>query len=723
MSANASFSIAVTVGIDVGTETTKVNFGSSLSCELVRNDVGGHTTPTAVSFQNKQRHIGETANVKGSNAVVHLNRLLELTKKDEQEKDLLNEFYLFKHTEGETQLQVEVDYNGKQRVFSAAALLAMLLGKIQRSALATIDRIKSRDTKVADIAYLLAVPPQMRDDPHILTQWLDAAYAAGLIGKVHLVGTPTAYAAAYERKFPDAHGDGRIVLIIDMGHAQTTCSVVQFGHSANEGEDAAENKKQFLILASNSHSRLGASSVDIRLFHHFQSTLPALRSVIPKSRAGQRLLQGTHKLKHLLSQLPEGSVTVENVGENDSDIALKATRSILADICEPDAKVLTELIQRTLYQTNTTRLDFVEILGGGCRIPWVKETIQNAIPGPSMVLSRSLDDTSAALGAALVGDQLSYNNLIISHPETSLEVEECRNNLRRQEEAMYSLDNDQAIIADTRNHMEAHILELRSAKESSMYKDLIPDNLSQFFEEVDEWMFSPECDGVTRSEIQAKWQEVQTKTQEMCKEYFNAIAQQQKAQEAEMEIAAKQAQAEKQKGENGEEDDYDNRRLPKKRRMEIIMKNKGEANELFKDGNWRFAAARYTKALSHCTKFIDLSPDDIEEINHIKLTLNLNLALAYMKLAIDTPSPNLDNALRVCNDALLLDGKSAKALYRRASIFYEKKNWDAARQDITKAKEIAGEGDKAIRKLADRVDMQLKKQKQLEKKMASKMFA
>ena len=94
---------------------------------------------------------------------------------------------------------------------------------------------------------------------------------------------------------------------------------------------------------------------------------------------------------------------------------------------------------------------------------------------------------------------------------------------------------------------------------------------------------------------------------------------------------------------DGEEDDHDNRRLPKKRRMEIVMKNKAEANELFGDGNYKFAAARYTKALSHCAKFVDLSPDDIEEVNGVKLSLNLNLALAYIKLQ------NPDQALRVCN--------------------------------------------------------------------------
>ena len=66
----------VAVGIDIGSESTKVTLGPSLSCEIVRTASGGHTTPTAVSFAGGERHMGETASRKGKNAVLHLNRLL-----------------------------------------------------------------------------------------------------------------------------------------------------------------------------------------------------------------------------------------------------------------------------------------------------------------------------------------------------------------------------------------------------------------------------------------------------------------------------------------------------------------------------------------------------------------------------------------------------------------------------------------------------------------------
>ena len=53
---------------------------------------------------------------------------------------------------------------------------------------------------------------------------------------------------------------------------------------------------------------------------------------------------------------------------------------------------------------------------------------------------------------------------------------------------------------------------------------------------------------------------------------------------------------------------------------------------MFKGGNYRPAAARYHKALTHAAKFFDLGPDDEAEVKALKLSLYLNLAQCYLKL-------------------------------------------------------------------------------------------
>ena len=128
-----------------------------------------------------------------------------------------------------------------------------------------------------------------------------------------------------------------------------------------------------------------------------------------------------------------------------------------------------------------------------------------------------------------------------------------------------------------------------------------------------------------------------------------------------------------------------------------------------------FAAARYAKALSHCAKFVDLNPEDVQEVDALRLTLNLNMALAYSKME------QYEAALRYVNDALTLDAQHFKALYRRASIYYELKKWEGCRGDI-KAALVQEPANKPLLKLQQKVDAQLQRQKQKEKKMAQKMF-
>jgi hypothetical protein len=93
-------------------------------------------------------------------------------------------------------------------------------------------------------------------------------------------------------------------------------------------------------------------------------------------------------------------------------------------------------------------------------------------------------------------------------------------------------------------------------------------------------------------------------------------------------LEAEAARADAERAALGEDEDNDNRKLRKPDRMRMVIKNKDEGTELFKGcvtvllcycvtvlgflfqviiqsslgGNYRPAAARYHKALSHCGK-------------------------------------------------------------------------------------------------------------------------
>ena len=157
--------------------------------------------------------------------------------------------------------------------------------------------------------------------------------------------------------------------------------------------------------------------------------------------------------------------------------------------------------------------------------------------------------------------------------------------------------------------------------------------------------------------------------------------------------------------------------------MRLVVKNKEEGTELFKGAvdntQYRTACARYNKALTHAVKFHDISPQQKEEVDAVKLSLHLNIAMCWLK--ITDAQNNLEQAIRSCDEALALDDKCVKALFRRATAREQKGLYDEAKADLKQCEALAPD-DKAVPKLMARVEAQIKRQKDKEKKVYGRMF-
>lgn len=73
------------------------------------------------------------------------------------------------------------------------------------------------------------------------------------------------------------------------------------------------------------------------------------------------------------------------------------------------------------------------------------------------------------------------------------------------------------------------------------------------------------------------------------------------------------------------------------------------------------------RALGHCTKFYDLSPEQKAIVADLEKSLRLNLAQCFIKLE------GWEKAIEHCTIVLQSDAQNAKALYRRA-FCYDKLN-------------------------------------------------
>jgi len=197
-------------------------------------------------------------------------------------------------------------------------------------------------------------------------------------------------------------------------------------------------------------------------------------------------------------------------------------------------------------------------------------------------------------------------------------------------------------------------------------------------------------------------------------DYFQAVQKDKEEEEEQMRLDEKKAEEER-KANGEDDDDHDHRKLKSADRMRLVQRNKDEAGELFKGKNFLHAAARYTKSLGHCGKFVDMTPEVKVQVEEIKVILYLNLAQCYLKLE------QWNKVVPNCKDALSFDENNVKALYRRAYALFKLKKIDDANKDVKRALKIKAD-DKSLLKLKKVIDAHLMKQKQKEAKMAKAMF-
>ena len=128
-------------------------------------------------------------------------------------------------------------------------------------------------------------------------------------------------------------------------------------------------------------------------------------------------------------------------------------------------------------------------------------------------------------------------------------------------------------------------------------------------------------------------------------------------------------------------EDHDSRPLRKAERLRLALNNKEEGTQLFKDGNLAPAVARWTRALEHTNKFIDLTPEDEPEIDALRVSLHLNIAMALLRTGGDAA---LRRAVEAATAALRIEPANAKALYRRAAAYRDLKQLSEAKAVYSK---------------------------------------
>lgn len=690
------------VGIDFGSSKFIVVADSG---DAVLNDIGSISEPTLLTFHERTRLIGDEAapHTSSENTIERLNELLGSSLDDISGKDFMqhSKMRLNSHTNGV--VYASVCHCGVEEEFAVPSLFAVLLHRI-------VQRVHCCYSKDTNIALCL------RPEPSVQRAVEDACGVAGIqADRVSLHDPEDCLLAAYQRKLSAlrhaelAPLDGRRVLLVEMGHHQ--CSVIVAQVALEDGSIIVTK------VVSERNAKLGAYQFDLALYSHFV-TLCASRyntEVLTRTKQSARILSACERIRKLLSQLPEASVTVENLTDS-GDVTFSLRREDFAAICAPQLDAFAALLKSVLGAS--IEVAAIEVCGGGARMQVVQQAIQEVIGG-GLSLGAKLDDGSFALGAAVLRNRASTSPPLScgDNAKTDCAVgmsEEEVSAAAVREAQLRGIDAEVKLVHAERNAMESFILELRAAPRQKHGDKIDSDALNAALDEFETWLWESALHADLAT-LKQKGDALRRGVEEICREYRGAIEAEKRAKEEALDREAAQAAAER-AAEGCEEDDHDTRKLKKADRMRLVMKNKEEGNDLFKGGNFRPAAARYHKALTHSTKFFDLSPDDSKEVQLVQVSLYLNLAQCYLKLE------NWEQAIRYASDVLKIDANNSKALFRRAAAYEAKKELEKAMADLKRSDELSG-GDALIKKATERVKRQIQKEKEKEKKMWGKAFA
>uniref|UniRef100_A0AAV1UXY2 Uncharacterized protein n=1 Tax=Peronospora matthiolae TaxID=2874970 RepID=A0AAV1UXY2_9STRA len=708
-------------GIDFGATRCVVAENNG---DVVLNELGGMTTASLVSFKGEERLVGESAVLSSStnprNTIGFLSGLVgkrHLADVQHQLERLPGLQPTFEVDEA-GRVVASVEYgkqDGSRTQFTVEQLTGMLFANL-------VTQIK---TRVRDEPFhvTLAVPSVWGDEEK---RTIRVAAAIAGIPSLALISRDAARARCFHCKHPvevastpsgPSSGDGdvtmeaaetaRCIAIVDMGHTNTSVAIVKLTH---DGET---------VLATEADLDLGAETLDRRLFEHLQNEVRVKHglNVLLHSKEGKRLFQACEKIKKLLSTIGEANVPVENLAP-EADISISMSRNVFEELCVAERTRIAELLQKALEaakeSVGSADIASVEIVGGGTRIPFVQEAILSVFPIEQQrngaLIGRMLDSTTAiALGAAFLSKVAGSTDTTPADEDAAVLAEYVA-----LEKEFQTRDAELIAIANERNAIESFVYEIRSKSSGKHGDKLDTSKLNPLLDAAEDWIYSEEAETATLELIRAKHQSIKTEVRTACEAYFSAVQADESALEHQLEQESQKAEAERQA--EGDDEDHDTRKLKKPDRMRMVIKNKEEGNELFRDGNHKHAAARYVKALTHASKFFDLSESDTKEVNAIKLSLYLNLAQCYLKME------NYTKVVGNCNEALALDAQSVKALYRRA-VAYEKENkLELAADDIKAALTLAPQ-DRVVIKLDERLKERLCRQLDKEKKMWSKAFA
>ena len=377
------------IGIDLGTTYSCVAIWRNNKVEIIPNDTGGRTTPSVVSFSNKDRLIGEAAKSQitknFANTVYDAKRLIGRLYDDKIVQEDIKHwpFKVVKNPQN-GKPQICVKFLNEEKKFYAEQISAMVLEKLKKCAKDYLGQ------EVTDA--VITVPAYFNDQQRQTTK--DAGKIAGL-NVLRIINEPTAAAIAYGLDHKDDNNDNKI-LIFDLGGGTFDVSILSLDGTL------------FEVRATGGDTHLGGEDFDNEILKICLESFKSQYGIDINEnmndekcqKAYRRLKVECEKAKRNLSSSLEANIDMDALYKG-KDLSITITRPDFEERCSKLFKKCLDTVEAVLKDADLSKSDINDIIlvGGSTRIPKVQEMVEEYF---SKEANKQINaDEAVAYGAAV----------------------------------------------------------------------------------------------------------------------------------------------------------------------------------------------------------------------------------------------------------------------------------------------------------------------------------
>jgi molecular chaperone DnaK len=354
--------MAKVIGIDLGTTNSCMAVMEGGEPTVLENSEGRRVTPSVVAFtKTGERLVGDAAKrqavTNSKNTVYSIKRFMgrKFTEVEEERKRV--PYKVVAAANGDAAVEIEID--GKAKLYTPAEISAMVLGKLKTDA---EMRLGEKITQA-----VITVPAYFNDSQRQATK--DAGRIAGL-EVLRIINEPTAASLAYGL---DKKKDEKIA-VYDLGGGTFDISVLEIGDGV------------FEVKATNGDTHLGGDDWDNRIMDWILDEFKKEHGMDLRKQADalQRIKEESEKAKIALSSSQAYEINLPFITADASGpkhISMKLNRSKMEQLCDDLFERTIGPVKNCLHDADipAEKIDELVLVGGMTRMPKVVDTARDLV--------------------------------------------------------------------------------------------------------------------------------------------------------------------------------------------------------------------------------------------------------------------------------------------------------------------------------------------------------